>query len=455
MGNEHMMSMVMRVLSAGIIMLSLQFSPMGLAAETHTSVPARVLLDNDGQRLLYQYLPPINQVQSDTVEYEDSWSEIAFRGKNQDVYFHAWGGDPQINRYIQWAAKQVKQQYQINLHHVKLTDTSEAVSRVLAEKSANNDHQGQVDLVWINGENFAAMAKHQLLAPNWALQLPNFNLTDPDNNPAMTRDFGVPTQGMEAPWGKASLTFYYDNLVTQSPPQTLQQLSLWAKQHPGRFTYPKPPDFLATSFLKYALIVLNDSQPEAIKNLLYQAATTQSQALLLPVLWQYLDELHPHLWRKGRHFMSSGMELRRLIGDRELALAFTFSAAEIPAAVARFELPGSSRSYRMQDGSLSNIHFIAIPYNAANTDSAKLVVNFLLSPQAQAKKQQPSVWGDISVLALSKLTAEQQVWFNPPAQSHPSATIANQAISPALSEPDPSWSKVIAEQWLQRYGVMK
>jgi len=39
-----------------------------------------------------------------------SWPEIESRGANQDVYFHAWGGDPQINRYIQWAAKQVKQQ---------------------------------------------------------------------------------------------------------------------------------------------------------------------------------------------------------------------------------------------------------------------------------------------------------------------------------------------------------
>ncbi|AZG75232.1 ABC transporter substrate-binding protein [Shewanella livingstonensis] len=383
-----------------------------------------------------------------------TWLDIEARGANQDVYFHAWGGDPQINRYIQWVADQVKQQYQITLHHVKLTDTSEAVSRVLAEKSANNDHNGQVDMVWINGDNFAAMAKHQLLTPLWAAKLPNFGLTDPDNNPAMTRDFGLPTQGMEAPWGKASLTFYYDSLVNHAPPQTLQQLSQWAQLHPGRFTYPKPPDFLGMSFLKYALIVLNHSQPEAVNNLLYQPATLQSQALLLPVLWQYLDNLHPNLWRKGQHFMSNGMALRRLMGDGELSLAFTFSAADVPAAVARFDLPDSIRSYRMQDGSLSNIHFVAIPYNAAHTDSAKLVVNFLLSAQAQAKKQQPSIWGDTSVIALSQLPTAQQAWFKAPTESHPSAQIANQASSPALSEPDPSWTKVIATQWLQRYGVM-
>ena len=95
------------------------------------------------------------------------WNTIESSGKNHSVYFHAWGGDPQINSYIQWLAKRVKQLHNIDLHHVKLTDTSEAVSRVLAEKSAENHQQGQVDLVWINGENFASMAQYQLLAKDW------------------------------------------------------------------------------------------------------------------------------------------------------------------------------------------------------------------------------------------------------------------------------------------------
>ena len=97
------------------------------------------------------------------------------------------------------------------------------------------------------------MAKNGLLAPHWAEQLPNFALTNPTNNPAMTRDFGVPTQGMEAPWGQAALTFYFDSLKVTTPPQTLPELLSWSKQHPGRFTYPKPPEFLGLSFLKYAL----------------------------------------------------------------------------------------------------------------------------------------------------------------------------------------------------------
>ena len=121
------------------------------------------------------------------------WQKIEAQGKNQDVYFYAWGGDPQINAYLQWAAKQVDDKYNINLVHVKLSDTSEAVSRVLAEKSANNNNQGSVDLVWINGANFAAMSENSLLLKQWANKLPNFSLTDPNNNPTVNYDFGVLT----------------------------------------------------------------------------------------------------------------------------------------------------------------------------------------------------------------------------------------------------------------------
>ncbi|MBA6391969.1 ABC transporter substrate-binding protein [Colwellia sp. BRX10-3] len=397
---------------------------------------------------------------------ETIWNTIETLGKNHSVYFHAWGGDPQINIYIQWLAKRVKNSHNIDLHHVKLTDTSEAVSRVLAEKSANNHQQGQVDLVWINGENFASMAQYQLLARGWVAQLPNFSLTNPSENEAMTRDFGLPTQGMEAPWGQASLSFYY----TPSPnthdlnyaqnsyqdsiskaPKNINQLLTWAEQNPGRFTYPKPPDFLSLSFLKYALIALNQQQKEQVKSGLYQAPTPQSQAALLPTLWAYLDKLHPHLWHQGQYFVASGTALQRLVGDGEINLGFTFSAAQIPASVARYNLPENTRSFVMKDGSLSNIHFVAIPYNAANSDSAKVVANFMLSVEAQAKKQQAEIWGDSTVIDVSKLPVQQQLLFSTN-QPHPSALPINSKII-ALSEPHPSWSKLINREWLKRYGA--
>ena len=384
-----------------------------------------------------------------------SWQQIEAQGENQDVYFYAWGGDPQINAYLQWAAKQVNDKYNINLVHVKLSDTSEAVSRVLAEKSANNNDKGSVDLIWINGANFATMSENSLLLKQWANKLPNFALTDPENNPAVNFDFGVPTNGMEAPWGQAALTFYYDSLSTDKPPKTLNELVNWTAQNSGRFSYPKPPDFLGMSFLKYALVMLHEQHDaktgKNIKAQLNLPATEQNTDMVLAPLWAFLDDLHPTLWRKGEQFVQTGAHMRRLVDDTELSLAFTFSAPEVPAAVQRYDLPESIRSYAMSDGSLSNTHFVAIPYNASHPQAAQLVANFLMSPEAQAKKQTPDIWGDKTVLVLSTLNPEQQALFkdNKP---HPSA-LPFDSIKRTVNEPHPSWVDAIMQGWQTRYGV--
>jgi putative thiamine transport system substrate-binding protein len=389
------------------------------------------------------------------LEHAAHWQTVLQQGRGQNVYWHAWGGDPQVNQYIQWAASQVLQQYDIRLHHVKLADTTEAVSRILAEKAAGNEQRGGVDLIWINGENFASLQQQQLLLPDWAEQLPNFALVNADANPQMRLDFGLPTLGMEAPWGQSRLVFYYNSRFVNQPPMTVAALLRFAQQHPGRFTYPRPPDFLGVSFLKQLLLVLNQQDER-----LYQPVTPTSFAQLSAPVWDYLSQLKPHLWRKGRHYPSTGNELMRLMSDEELQLAFTFAPASVPAAVQRFDLPPATRSYVMQDGSLSNVHFVAIPFNASHSSGAKLVANFLLSPQAQWHKQQLSVWGDATVLDSTLLEsttlppelAEQWQQRQKQQPEHPAA-LQTTAESVALAEPHPSWSNAMADGWLQRFGV--
>ncbi|MGB1924675.1 MAG: ABC transporter substrate-binding protein, partial [Candidatus Puniceispirillaceae bacterium] len=90
----------------------------------------------------------------------DSLKRLA---KGQTVYFNAWGGDAKINSYISWAGDILQQRYEISLVHVKLTDTASAVSRLLAEKTAGRDTGGSIDLLWVNGENFATMKHASLL----------------------------------------------------------------------------------------------------------------------------------------------------------------------------------------------------------------------------------------------------------------------------------------------------
>ena len=68
-----------------------------------------------------------------------SWDDILRQAKGQEVYWNAWAGDPAVNDYIAWVAGEVRRRFDIHLVHVKIADTAEAVSRVLAEAAAGRN----------------------------------------------------------------------------------------------------------------------------------------------------------------------------------------------------------------------------------------------------------------------------------------------------------------------------
>ncbi|MEM6487557.1 MAG: ABC transporter substrate-binding protein, partial [Pseudomonadota bacterium] len=335
------------------------------------------------------------------------WPAVLAEAEGQTVYWHAWGGDARINRFIAWAGDTVEDRFGVSVEHVKLSDTAEAVSRVLAEKTAGVDSGGAVDLIWINGENFAAMKEASLLFGPWAEQVPNWALVDVAGKPTVINDFTVPTEGLEAPWGMAQIVFYHDTAVTPEPPRSIAALLDWARANPGRFAYPEPPDFTGTTFLKQALFALVDD-PAVLQAPVDEAAYAETAA----PLWAYLDALTPHLWRSGEAYPQNGTQLRQLMADGEIDVAFSFNASEASSAIANFELPDTVRSYMLEGGTIGNTHFVAIPYNASAPAGAMVLANFLMSPEAQARKEDPQHWGNGTVLDLAALSAEDRALFD-------------------------------------------
>jgi putative thiamine transport system substrate-binding protein len=374
-----------------------------------------------------------------------SWSQALTQAKGETVYFNAWGGDPKINAYISWAAGRVAALYGVTLRQVKLADTAEAVARVLAEKTAGRKDGGSVDLIWINGANFAAMKRQGLLFGPFTQMLPNEQLVDRAGKPTTAVDFTVPVEGLEAPWGMAQIVFLYDTARLKDPPRSMAALLAWAEAHPGRFTYPAPPDFTGATFLKQALYELSPD-PAILARPVSEADFDAASA----PLWHYLDRLNPLLWRHGRQFPQNSEALRQLLDDGEIDIAFNFNPGEASSAIAQGLLPPSVRSYVFDAGSIANTHFLAIPFDANAKAGAMVVANFLLSPEAQAHKQDPAVWGDPTVLAMAALDpAGRKLFANLPLGV---ATLPPEKLGRTLPEPDPSWMTRLADEWRRRYA---
>lgn len=377
------------------------------------------------------------------------WNTLTEAARGQTVYFNAWGGSPNINAYIEWAAGELDTRYGIDLVHVKLDDTANAVATVVAEKAAGRNEDGTIDLVWINGENFAAMKRQSLLfAPGWAEDLPNWRFVDFENQSTIRTDFTVPVEGLQSPWGMAKLVFFHDEANTPSAtmPQSAEELLQWVRENPGRFSYPQPPDFIGSSFVKQVL-----SEKVADRAVLLEPVDEATFDAVAAPVFEYLDELHPLMWRQGRAYPQNYPAMKQLLADNEVDIIFAFNPAEASAAIANGELPDTVRSFTFPAGTLSNTHFVAIPYNSSAKEAALVTANFLLSPQAQAVKQDPQVWGDPTVLALDKLDAEDRARFE--ALDLGIATLAPDELGPALDEPHPTWMDRLEDEWRRRYGV--
>ena len=377
------------------------------------------------------------------------WTAVLDEARGETVYWNAWGGSENINAYIEWAGAELSERYGVKVVHVKLEDTASAVATVVAEKAAGKDDAGTVDLIWINGENFASMKRQGLLfSPGWAEQLPNWRYVDIENKPTIRTDFTVQVEGLESPWGMAKLVFFYDSARTDAAalPTSAQTLLDWAKANPGRFSYPQPPDFIGSSFLKQIL-----SELVADRSVLLEPVVEADFAAVTKPLFEYLDQLHPVMWRSGQAYPQNYPAMKQLLADGELDIIFAFNPAEASSAIANGELPDTVRSFTFPGGTLGNTHFVAIPYNAAAKAGALVLADFLISPEAQTRKQDPKVWGDPTVLAIDKLPEDAQASFA--ALDLGVATLRPDELGPAIDEPHPSWMERLEAEWKRRYGV--
>jgi putative thiamine transport system substrate-binding protein len=370
------------------------------------------------------------------------FADILARARGQTVFWNAWGGDERTNAFIAWVGQETRRLFGVTITHVRLRDTAEAVTRVVAERQAGRNEGGSVDLIWINGPNFLAMKQQNLLFGPFVEALPNWAFVDTVNKRSNVVDFTVPVDGLAAPWRLAQLVFVYDSARTRREdlPPSMAAMVDFARRHPGRLTHPNARNFLGATFLKQALYELAPDRAA-----LERPVKDDAFAAAAAPLWAWYRTLRPLLWREGRAFPETGPAQRQLLNDGEVDLLISFSPAEAAVSIANRLLPATARVHVLQGGTIGNTSFVAIPYNAANKEGAMVVANFLLEPATQVRAQDPEHMGNITVLDLGRLSPADRARFQD-LSANP-AMPSNAMLGAPLAEPHPSWMTRLTAEW--------
>jgi len=357
------------------------------------------------------------------------WASIERQARGQSLTMMMWQGDKLINRYMRgYVQPAVQERYGIDLNLVP-GQGKEVVSLLMAELSAGS-RESEVDLAWINGENFFQLRKIGGLYGPFVEQLPHSRYIDWDN-PFIQYDFQQPVEGYECPWGNVQMALIYNQAQVPDPPMTMAELESWVRAHPGKFTFPN--DFPGMTLLKSWLIELAGG-PGSLRGdfdeVTYQRYSKQ--------LWAYLNRIKPYFWNGGETFPANLAQVHQLFSNGELWFTMSNNDGEVDNKIRQGVFPPSSRAYVPETGSIQNSHYLGIVGHSARKAAAMVVIDFLISPEAQLEKMKPEVWGDGTILQVSRLPEDQQTQFAE-VQQRQYAPPRAEIQARALMEPAPEY----------------
>ena len=376
-------------------------------------------------------------------DYE-TWGDVLAEADGTTVNWFMWGGSDTINSNVDNdIGARVKELYNVTLNRVPLGDTADAVNKVLDEAAAGVNDGGGIDMIWINGENFKTLRSADLLFGPWSEQIPNAVHYVNWDDPALAYDFGYPVDGYESPWGHAQFVMEYNSaLVGDTPPTTFEGLQEWVHANPGLFTYPAVPDFTGSVFIRHVFYWAAGG-PEPFLGEFDQAVYDE----YAPIVWDYLNDLEPDLWRGGDTYVEAPA-MTDLLANQEIAFNMAYDPARASTNIADGIYPESIRTFAFDTGTISNNNFVTIPFNAANPAGAMIVANFMLSPEFQLKLTSPDHWGWLSPQDPARYPQEYQDAVA--AYVLGPATLSSELLAPlALPEAPGDWVTAMESGWIE------
>lgn len=375
-----------------------------------------------------------------TLYTSPQWNKILKDAKGQTVNWYMWGGSTAINTFVNDYIGAEAKKFGVTLNQVKLNATVDAVNKVLGEKQAGNTTKGSVDMIWINGENFATGRQANIWHCDWATKLPSARFVDWTSS-SVNSDFGLPVDGCEAPWATASSGLVYDSkVIPRSAVATLDGFIAWVKANPGKFTYPAPPDFNGSMTVRRLFYHANGG----FSNFLGAYDATKFTPAMAK-LATFLNDLEPSLWRKGATYPANIGDLEKLYANGEISAYLNYGALSSFTNVDKGLFPKSTRVTAFREGMIGNISYVTVPFNSPNKAGAQVIANILQTPAAQLKMQKDGVIGSPAIV-MNKTPLSGQYRALP---IHPSSTSPATLARNANPELTAAWLRAIDAGWVK------
>lgn len=325
-----------------------------------------------------------------------SYREALQNAKGKTVTYYGFGGNDAQNRWVDEVVAPMMKKKDVTVKRVPM-DIDTIINKLTTEKEANKQI-GDMDVVWINGENFYNAKKLTLLDTIKPSLIPNMKYiskSDPDTE----KDMGTKIDDQEIPYGNAQFVLIGNKaMFNGNYPTSAKQLLAWAKANPGKLTYVAPPDFTGSAFVRNIIY-----ETVGFDKLDKAPATKEGIYKVIKPALNYLNELKPYLWQKGQNYPKTTAQMDKMFADGQIAMDFSYNQMYVATQKQVGLFDDKAETFLFDNGMIGNYSYLAIPRTAPNKSAAIVLINTMLSPEAQTKRLDPKYGATVSPYSSAKM----------------------------------------------------
>jgi putative spermidine/putrescine transport system substrate-binding protein len=203
--------------------------------------------------------------------------------------------------------------------------------------------------------------------------VPNAKKVDPAVL-AQAAGYGIPYRG-------SSVVLAYNSQKVKNPPKTFSDLIAWIQANPGKFTYCDPND--GGSGALFVAGAIRSVMDPATYAKLSTTAYTKANEVDWPKAWALLKSIDGDMFQHGFH-PTGNTPVLNLLARGTITVATVWSDQSLDA-LSKGLLPKSIKLAEIDPPLPGSDTFLSVPKLAQNTAGARAFINFVLSPDEQAK----------------------------------------------------------------------
>ena len=313
----------------------------------------------------------------------ENWDAVLEAAKGSTVTYSGYGQATAVNDYFNNVfAPEMKEKYDIRFNYQQVEATADIFTAVSDEKQAGKKlGEGTIDTAWVSGVYFDDAKDNELLYGEYLKYLPNMKYYNEESS-SIKYDCGAEINGMESLFATSYFAVIYDQarVKEKDVPRNAKELLEYAKKNPGRVTYTALPDYQgcywarnlvmdicgADCFAKFEKGVTYDQLKDGIADGL-----------------EYLRELNPYLWNKGKSYPSSFSDWTTMFANGEVD--FIYDQAWVKPYIDAGTYPKTTHSV-VCDNVISLPHYLTIPFDCPNLAAALVMCNEFLDPVGMCER---------------------------------------------------------------------